>query len=599
MSTAMVSKRWHRAGLQRPFPLDFLALSDRTAARLRWVARGWIALVTAGFLVMAWRGGIPRSPSRDDWEIYAQLALLAMVAVAGLTAWRWHGVGALVITVGAVGLGALAAMGHHPIRALGVTLAFYLPGLLFWLDWQRAKSPRAVATLAAALVLTLAVGGYAANRVYATYFGPVQPESSLVAEPVTLVEWIWTGATTADSVTVKARTVPGSGPVRLAVSTAEEMTDPVYWTPVPVDAATDDQVSTFAVRGLRPETAYWYAVEADGTLDLSRQGRFQTFPTGPASFTFAFGACATEGSNGAVFDTIRELDPLFFLITGDLYYANIAVNDPQRFWTAFDRTLTAPAQAALYRAAPIAYIWDDHDFGPNDADSTAPSREAAQTVYRRAVPHYALPAGDGAAPVYQAFTVGRVRFILTDTRSARVPESAPDDAGKTMLGAEQKEWFKRELLAANGRYPVIVWVSTDPWIAEAAPGAAGWGSYATERRELADFIADNDIQGLAMLAGDAHMLAIDDGTNSDYSTDGGAEFPVFHAGALDRHGSMKGGPYSEGAHPGGGQFGVMTVEDDGGGVIAITWSGRTYKGEDVVGYRFTVPVRPVEVATAS
>ena len=62
-----------------------------------------------------------------------------------------------------------------------------------------------------------------------------------------------------------------------------------------------------------------------------------------------------------------------------------------------------------------------------------------------------------------------------------------------------------------------------------------------------------------MLSGDAHMLAIDDGTHNTYGGSGPG-FPVFHAGALDRPGSLKGGPYSEGAVPDGGQFGVIEVD---------------------------------------
>jgi hypothetical protein len=90
-----------------------------------------------------------------------------------------------------------------------------------------------------------------------------------------------------------------------------------------------------------------------------------------------------------------------------------------------------------------------------------------------------------------------------------------------------------------------------------------------------------------MLSGDAHMLAIDDGTNSDYATAGGAGFVVMHAAALDRRGSVKGGPYSEGTYPGGGQFGLVSIADDGD-TIAVTLSGRTWKNEERVGYRFTV-----------
>jgi hypothetical protein len=83
------------------------------------------------------------------------------------------------------------------------------------------------------------------------------------------------------------------------------------------------------------------------------------------------------------------------------------------------------------------------------------------------------------------------------------------------------------------------------------------------------------------------MVAIDDGTNSDFSSEGGAGFPVLQAAALDRPGTEKGGPYSHGAHPGGGQFGLIDVVDDGRS-IEVTLSGRTWEGEELASLRFTV-----------
>jgi hypothetical protein len=130
-----------------------------------------------------------------------------------------------------------------------------------------------------------------------------------------------------------------------------------------------------------------------------------------------------------------------------------------------------------------------------------------------------------------------------------------------------------------------------PWIGSRSAGADHWAGYSTERAEIADFIADNEITGLLMLAGDAHMLAIDDGSNNDYATNGGASFPVFQAAALDRRGTVKGGPYSEGTYPGGGQFGLVTVEDGGGDTITITLSGRTWENKERVGLQYTVEVK--------
>lgn len=123
----------------------------------------------------------------------------------------------------------------------------------------------------------------------------------------------------------------------------------------------------------------------------------------------------------------------------------------------------------------------------------------------------------------------------------------------------------------------------------ATTGGDHWGGYTTERRELATFIRDNQIdRTLVMLSGDAHMLSAEDGTHSGYATGGGGGFPVLHAAALDRSGSMKGGPYSHGAFPGSGQFGLLSVEDTGGSEVTVTYSGRRTDGSEVVRLTATV-----------
>jgi phosphodiesterase/alkaline phosphatase D-like protein len=573
---------------QRPFPLGYLSFADRTAARIQWLARSWIVIVTVGLALAAARIGVPSNPERGDWDVFAQLGLLIVAAVGALVAWRWEGVGATLIMLAAVGLGALSAAEYSLSRSFLLTIAFFVPSVLFWLVWQRTKSVWELGLLAGVLLVTLLVAGYAARDVYATYFGPVQPESAVALDSPEIAEWIWVGGTTDTSAVIKAALLPGTGEVQLLVSETEDLRDArsVESHFGPNEAESD--IIEFSLDDLHPDTAYWYALAAGDDIDRSRPGQFRTFPNGPASFTFAFGACASTGSNGAVFDTIRAANPLFFLSTGDFFYENIDVNDPDKFRAAYDANLNAPAQSTLYRSTSFVYTWDDHDYGPNDSDRTAPGREAAVATYQAVVPHYPLGSGELAEQIYQAFTVGRVRVIVTDNYTERSPNAAPDNDAKTMLGSAQKAWLKRELVAANGNFPIIVWVNSQPWIAEAGPNAAGWGAYATERQELSNFITNHDIQGVVMLSGDAHMLAIDDGSNNAYASSGGPGFSVFHAAALDRHGGTKGGPYSEGTEPGGGQFGLMTVIDEGGDSIEIIWSGRNYQDEELMRYQFSV-----------
>jgi phosphodiesterase/alkaline phosphatase D-like protein len=406
------------------------------------------------------------------------------------------------------------------------------------------------------------------------------------------VIFVWSGAVTSESVTVKARLASDSTTVRLLVSSQPDLSTPMlsdFYTAT----VTTNRVVSIPMSGLSPDTQYHYAIEADGTVFTNMQGKFHTFPDGPASFTFAMSGDANTGSDHPVFGTILDQNPLFFFHLGDMYYEDITVNDVSLYRAAFDTVLASPGQSALYRNVSFAYIWDDHDYGPNNSDSTSPGRQAARLSYQEYVPHYPLAAGSGDVPIYQAFAVGRVWFIVTDTRSERTPNSAPDDASKTMLGSAQKAWFKQQLLDANGVYPIIVWVNSVPWINTPTPGSDSWGGFTTERAELANFIADNDIQGLFILSADAHILAIDDGTNSDYSTSGNAAIPLMHAAALDRSGIVLGGPYSEGVFPGPGQFGLMTITDDGGDTVCMNWSGRHIDLGELISWSTCVQADPV------
>jgi alkaline phosphatase D len=416
-------------------------------------------------------------------------------------------------------------------------------------------------------------------------FGSVLSVLWPVAAFTASADFAWSGAVTPTTARVKAH-LPTSGLiVRCAVSADSDFTVVDYAGPDTALSANGGMVD-FRLTGLAPSTRYYYAFEVTGVLETDFSGRFRTFAATMDSFSIVMGSCAQTGSNHPVFSTMAAQDPLFMLHLGDMHYQNIAVNDVAVFRAAFQNVWSQPNQRALYLTCPIEYIWDDHDYGPNNSDSTAPGRLAARLTYQECVPHYDLAAGSGNIAIYRSFAVGRAFFIVTDCRSARSPDATPDGPTKTMLGATQRAWLKQELLAARDVYPLIVWANSLPWIG--ASGSDAWQNYTYERREIADFLDTAGIDQLCMVSGDAHMLAIDDGTNSGYATSGAPGFPVFHAAALDQSGSVKGGPYSEGTFPGGGQFGLMTVVDKGDSMI-VNWSGRNAADQEIVSHRFAMP----------
>lgn len=408
------------------------------------------------------------------------------------------------------------------------------------------------------------------------------------------VAWVWSGGVTSRSAVVKAKVESGARG-RLLVAEPALFENPRAVPRTGYLAPDDNGILDFEVGQLAPDTAYQYVVQLEDGVRLS--GRFHTFAEGPMSFHFVLGSCISTGSEHEIFDVMRRTEPLFFLQMGDFHYEDIVDNDPAEFREAFDANLASARQARFYREVPIAYVWDDHDYGPDNADRTSPAKPAALQVYQQYVPHYPLTRGaDGkVGSIQQAFTVGRVRFLMTDVRSGRDPVEQEDGPGKSVLGEAQREWLFRELEAARDRFALVVWVNVVPWITKAVPGTEeGWEPYSWERRLIADRIAELGlVDRMLVLSGDAHMVAIDDGTNSNYASDRQEDergFPVLHAAPLDRYARVKGGPYTHGVAAARSWFGLGRIQQfgrvrvfDDGDVLRVELSGHDEDGEVLEG----------------
>ncbi len=357
---------------------------------------------------------------------------------------------------------------------------------------------------------------------------------------------------------------------------------------------------------LSPDTPYYYALESGLSASPQRYGKFRTMPTPGTSksFSFGFASCAQSGSEHKIFSEIARLQNeaedgthphLFFLQMGDLFYEDIDEDNIQKFRDGYRKVWSSETQSELWRNKPLVYMWDDHDFGANDSDGTSESSEAARTAYQMFVPHYPLEALPDDArighaydiPIYHAFTVGRVRFLMLDLRSESeytLDSTAWLDSSKpTMLGAAQKEWLRGEL-ETHATYGMMVMVSSKPWTgAEDREKCCKWMNYPEERVEVAEMIKASGATNVIMTAGDAHMVAYDDGSNTDFAAGGGAGIPLMHSAPLHQVNSFKGGPYSEGCFsrevttgeymawymtfgqeaPSSHQFSVMEVTDTG------------------------------------
>lgn len=412
------------------------------------------------------------------------------------------------------------------------------------------------------------------------------------------VVWMVIGALTDEGATFST-SVDGGGPVRVAVANNAGMVSPVFTSSQAVDA---QGVAKVSITGLDANTNYWWQVEDNGTLDETITGRFTTLqPTGSVmSFRIAAASCAgltpsvpgvlgteldaNRVSNHPVFGTILAHDPLMFVHMGDLHYYDLGdafTGDLTNYRRGYDDTFGQPEQLALYSGTSLVYAWDDHDYGPNNADGTLGTKANAAQVYRECVPHYTLPDSD---MIYHSWQIGRILCVILDVRYDRSPNSDPDTSSKSILGTTQKTWLTNLLQTSDAS--VLMIFSPSQWLGVTTDG---WPNFTVERDELVDLLEQLDwLDRMVMIYGDRHALGICSGTNNPY---GG--FPILQAASMDSafdSDPLDPDPFDVlGDTPGRNQYGIIDVTDNGT-FIQVTlraYAGSTEQASHTVAFNAT------------
>ena len=257
------------------------------------------------------------------------------------------------------------------------------------------------------------------------------------------------------------------------------------------------------VDGLEPGREYWYRVRVAGSSSyLNPPWSFRTAPAGMEPFTVAYGSCARwqESPKQPIWDAVERARPDLFFWLGDNFYGDSL--DPEVLEYEGLRQRTVPDLQPILRSVPQLATWDDHDFGINNYDRRHPAKAGALEFFRR---YWANPSyGTSDCPgVFFRYSYSGVDFFFVDGRYYRDPNKAPDGPEKTMLGAKQLAWLKRELKASTGVFKILV--SGSGWSKAKGPGGDAWSSYLRERDALFDFIREEKIEGVVLISGDTHV----------------------------------------------------------------------------------------------
>ncbi len=291
----------------------------------------------------------------------------------------------------------------------------------------------------------------------------------------------------------------------------------------PVQANEDrDLTALFVLPNLEPGTRYAYEILVNGApagfAGGGTSGSFSTQPFwqwrgNPPEFTVAFGSCyyANEpksdrpgtpyGSDPGIFRTIAAMKPDLMIWLGD----NIYYREPDFGSIAAMKRRNAlareePALQPLLATTHHYAIWDDHDFGPNDSTWINRYWKESLDIFKTywANPTYGAHGIDG---VFSWFSWEDVDFFLLDDRMYRTPERAPETPDKTMLGREQLRWLEHALSYSRAPFKIVV---NGSQVLNSNARDECFAHYATEQKELLDWIVKNRIRGVVFLSGDRH-----------------------------------------------------------------------------------------------
>ncbi|MHC5024087.1 MAG: alkaline phosphatase D family protein [Planctomycetota bacterium] len=260
--------------------------------------------------------------------------------------------------------------------------------------------------------------------------------------------------------------------------------------------------ATITLPDLEPDTAYGYALALDEVRDPRWTGSFTTAPApgSPTRFTMAVSSCMQIGDNQSAWYLLLKEQPALQLLLGDNHYAD--TTEYETIWSHHLAYRRVPEFAAVLRQVPTYAMWDDHDYGPNNSDGTAPGKEHSLRAFTET---WCNPgAGTDQTPgAFFSFRRGDVEFFILDGRYHRSPDEAPNDIDKRMLGDAQFAWLEAGLVASTAPFKVLASGST-----LRASESDGWRLYDFARERLFRLIMDNRIGGVIYLSGDMHWSAI-------------------------------------------------------------------------------------------
>ncbi|HET9057728.1 MAG TPA: alkaline phosphatase D family protein [Chitinophagaceae bacterium] len=289
----------------------------------------------------------------------------------------------------------------------------------------------------------------------------------------------------------------------------------------------------FLIGGLEVNTTYTYHFEINNkpspfSGEFTTKELWQWRKNAP-DFSFLTGSCAyfnepqfdrpgkPYGNDSSIFETMAKTPAAFMLWLGDnWYYRDVDYYDEWGLNYRASRDRSLPCLQPFWKAMPHYAIWDDHDYGNNDADKSYILKEKSREIFKN---YWMNPSyGMNEQGVFTKITYNDVDFFLLDNRWYRSNDEMKDSIDgkpnpeKLMWGKEQMDWLKNALLRSNVESkeikPAFRIIVTGSQVLNPYSPFDCARFFPAEYYELLSFIRENKIEGVVFLTGDRHHSEI-------------------------------------------------------------------------------------------
>ncbi len=243
-----------------------------------------------------------------------------------------------------------------------------------------------------------------------------------------------------------------------------------------------------------------------------------------------FGSCADQEKDQPIWDKVVAAKPDLFVFLGDNIYGDSA--DMNTIRARYAKLATKPGFQKLRQTVPIAAIWDDHDYGEDDAGANYPLGKQTQQIFLEFFGELPESPRWSRNGLYASYVFGpkgkRVQLILPDLRMHRSalielelggrgykswakdkekagepvpgPYQRNADPSASMLGEEQWVWLEQQLKVPAD---IRLFGSSLQVLAD-FPGWEAWINFARDHQRLIELIGHTKASGVIFLSGDTH-----------------------------------------------------------------------------------------------